>query len=69
LKLTTSQTNIIEDDSLHTIDFWGMVNWYVVTSYWTILYQFGDIAPTTYQQGVDGWGLWSYRLISYDDPP
>jgi hypothetical protein len=45
--------NIIEDDSLHTIDFWEMVNWYMVTGYWTILYQFGDIAPTTYQQAND----------------
>ena len=33
-----------------TLDFWQLLNWYCVTAYWTLLYQFGDIAPTMYGQ-------------------
>jgi hypothetical protein len=35
------------------IDFWQILNWYYVSFYWTVLYQFGDITPTMYQQNND----------------
>ena len=41
---------IFEDDSKEPIDVWALINWLMVSTYWTFLYQFGDIAPTRYQQ-------------------
>lgn len=32
------------------VDAWQLVNWYMVSLYWTFLYQFGDMAPTMYNQ-------------------
>src|SRR5215471_10498169 len=48
---------IIEVISKETFDVWGLINWYFVSCYWTFLYQFGDIAPTIYQQANNGGGF------------
>jgi hypothetical protein len=45
---------IIEDDSKEPIDIWAFINWYMTSAYWTFLYQFGDIAPTIYEQASAG---------------
>lgn len=45
---------IVEADSKEPIDVWGVINWYFMSCYWTFLYQFGDIAPTIYQQANGG---------------
>lgn len=31
-----------------SLDIWKLINWMWVSYYWTLLYQFGSIAPTTY---------------------
>jgi hypothetical protein len=48
--LLSPTINFLEADSKQTIDVWEFLNWYMVACYWTFLYQFGDIAPTIYQQ-------------------
>ena len=30
------------------LDLWKIINWFVVSSYWTILADLGQISPTTY---------------------
>jgi hypothetical protein len=44
------------------VDIWRLTNWFMVSLYWTFLYQFGDIAPTRYNQDTVQNALFSGQI-------
>src|SRR5271163_4134584 len=57
-------TNLAANRRIPNFDFWELMNWMFVSHYWTLLLDFGQVAPSTFLYDASG-NLVNYGPVQY----